>query len=241
MARKEEGFIFRYCWAEELLKLPKDLRGRINDAIQRFALYGEEPADEYLKYTMYAVIRNQILRDREKYQEVCEKRRDAINTRWEREHEAQVNTNNTNVFKSIQVNTNDTNNTNKGNVSKGNKGNISKKSKQTPNVNENENETDFLLGITEDFREIVKEWFAYKQERGERYKSKQAMRHFLTRLQRISNNDPKTAKEIVYNSMANNWAGIFEQKENQQRKDDGKHSISSTLHPQMCDYGKSTF
>lgn len=120
MARKEEGFIFRYCWAEELLKLPEDLRGRINDAIQRFALYGEEPADEYLKYTMYAVIRNQILRDREKYQEVCEKRRDAINTRWEREHEAQVNTNNTNVFKSIQVNTNDTNNTNKGNVSKGN-------------------------------------------------------------------------------------------------------------------------
>ena len=32
-----------------------------------------------------------------------------------------------------------------------------------------------------------------------------------------------------------------QQKENQQRKDDGKHSISSTLHPQMCDYGESTF
>ena len=31
-----------------------------------------------------------------------------------------------------------------------------------------------------------------------------------------------------------------QQKENQQRKDDGKHSISSTLHPQMCDYGEST-
>ena len=105
MARKEEGFIFRYCWAEELLKLPEDLRGRINDAIQRFALYGEEPTDEYLKYTMYAVIRNQILRDREKYQEVCEKRREAINTRWEREHEAHANTSDTNVFKSIQVNT----------------------------------------------------------------------------------------------------------------------------------------
>ena len=31
-----------------------------------------------------------------------------------------------------------------------------------------------------------------------------------------------------------------QQKENQQRKDDGKHSISSTIHPQMCDYGEST-
>ena len=119
MAIKGDGFIFRYIWAEELLKLPEDLRSRINDAIQRFAVYGEEPEDEYLKYTMYSVIRSQIIRDREKYQEVCDKRREAINSRWDREQNVQVDTNDTNVSNSIQVDTNDTKDgkgNNKGNV-----------------------------------------------------------------------------------------------------------------------------
>lgn len=119
MAIKGDGFIFRYIWAEELLKLPEVLRSRINDAIQRFAVYGEEPEDEYLKYTMYSVIRSQIIRDREKYQEICDKRREAINSRWEREQKVQVNTNDTNVSNSIQMDTNDTKD-GKGNVNKGN-------------------------------------------------------------------------------------------------------------------------
>ncbi len=101
MARQEEGFVFRYVWAEELLKLPENLRGKINDAIQRFAVYGEEPEDDYLKYTMYAVIRSQIIRDREKYESTCEERRKAAMTRW--------HTNDANAYNSIQEDANDAN------------------------------------------------------------------------------------------------------------------------------------
>ena len=101
MAKQEEGFVFRYVWAEELLKLPENLRGKINDAIQRFAVYGEEPEDDYLKYTMYAVIRSQIIRDREKYESTCEERRRAAMTRW--------HTGDANAFNSIQEDANDAN------------------------------------------------------------------------------------------------------------------------------------
>ena len=116
MAVKGDGFIFRYIWAEELLKLPEDLRSKINDAIQRFAVYGEEPEDEYLKYTMYSVIRSQIIRDREKYQEVCDKRRQAAEERWGK---VQMDANDANACSSIQMDANDAKDgkgNNKGNV-----------------------------------------------------------------------------------------------------------------------------
>lgn len=105
MARQEEGFVFRYVWAEELLKLPENLRGKINDAIQRFAVYGEEPEDDYLKYTMYAVIRSQIIRDREKYESTCEERRKAAMTRW--------HANDANAYDCNQMDANDANKINK--------------------------------------------------------------------------------------------------------------------------------
>lgn len=116
MAVKGDGFIFRYIWAEELLKLPEDLRSKINDAIQRFAVYGEEPKDEYLKYTMYSVIRSQIIRDREKYQEVCDKRRQAAEERWRKD---QMDASDANAYNSNQMDASDAKD-GKGNVNKGN-------------------------------------------------------------------------------------------------------------------------
>lgn len=228
MAKREEGFIFRYCWAEELLRLPVDLRGKINDAIQHFALYGEDPADEYLRYTMYAVIRNQILRDREKYQEVCEKRREAINTRWERKHEVQTHTSDTNVFKSIQVNTNDTNNTNKGNVSKGNKGN-----KNIPKEKDTKKKSASVRFTPPSIEEVR----AYVCEGGLNIDPEEFMDYGIANGWKLSNGNPMKD----WRATLRQWhRRKNQQKENQQRKDDGKHSISSTLHPQMCDYGEST-
>lgn len=116
MAIKGDGFIFRYIWAEELLKLPEDLRSKINDAIQRFAVYGEEPEDEHLKYTMYSVIRSQIIRDREKYQEVCDKRREAAEARWGKD---QMDASDANAYNSNQMDASDAKDgkgNNKGNV-----------------------------------------------------------------------------------------------------------------------------
>lgn len=227
MAKREEGFIFRYCWAEELLRLPADLRGKINDAIQRFALYGEDPADEYLRYTMYAVIRNQILRDREKYQEVCDKRREAINTRWEREHGVQTHTSDTNVFNSIQMNTNDTNNTNKGNVNKGNKGNVNKISN-----NIQRDKSRFTPPSIEEVR-------VYVSDEGLDIDAEEFMDYGIANGWKLSNGNPMKD----WRATLRQWhRRKNQQKENQQRKGYGQQhtNIADTLHPQMCDYGEST-
>ena len=57
---------------------------------------------------------------------------------------------------------------------------------------------------------VVQDWFEYKKERKESYKTEKSKAAFITKLKRFSNTDPDIARQIVDNSMANNWAGIYE-------------------------------
>ena len=50
------------------------------------------------------------------------------------------------------------------------------------------------------------------------------MKAFVKELQKLSNNDPKVAKEITDRSMANNWKGIFELNNNFNNNGNGKTS-----------------
>ena len=70
-------------------------------------------------------------------------------------------------------------------------------------------EMEFLESVDFEFRKIVADWLAYKRERKESYKSSRSMIAFLAKLKNLSQNDPKIAQEIISQSMANNWAGIF--------------------------------
>lgn len=68
---------------------------------------------------------------------------------------------------------------------------------------------DFLKEIEDDYKCIVREWLEYKQERKEVYKSLRSIQVFYSQLKTLSQNNPKIAKAIIEQSMANNWAGIF--------------------------------
>lgn len=74
-------------------------------------------------------------------------------------------------------------------------------------------EMEFLETVDFSFRKIIEEWFAYKRERKESYKSSRSMQAFLAKLKNLSQNNPDIAQEIIHQSMANNWAGIFELKQ----------------------------
>lgn len=63
-----------------------------------------------------------------------------------------------------------------------------------------------------DFRDVFSEWLAYKQDRGEKYRSERSLKACYTELVKKSSGDPETAKLIIQQSMANNWAGLFELK-----------------------------
>ena len=63
--------------------------------------------------------------------------------------------------------------------------------------------------LDEDFANVVASWFEYKASRQESYKSKQAIKSFITKLKNLSDGDASIAKEIIEQSFVNNYAGIF--------------------------------
>ena len=86
-----------------------------------------------------------------------------------------------------------------------NKDNKNKEEKQKVFVVEKQREFEVL----ETFKEPYNTWMSYKAERGESYKSEKSKEQFYKLLLKLSNNNPLTAMQIVNQSMANNWAGIF--------------------------------
>lgn len=95
MTMEKSSFIYYFDWAQELLKLPDDLRLRIDDAVKRYVLYAEEPTDREVLYSMFGLIRNRIDEDKVKWQEKCNKNRDNIQKRWREK--------NTTVYKRIRT------------------------------------------------------------------------------------------------------------------------------------------
>lgn len=83
-------------------------------------------------------------------------------------------------------------------------------------VNEDVNKKEKGVKIPEDlirsFIPIVKEWIEYKKERKETYQQK-GLDKFCQQLSKWSGNNPVVAQKIIDNSIANNWAGAFELKE----------------------------
>lgn len=70
----KSSFVYYRDWADELMKLPDDLRLRIDDAVKRYVFYGEEPTDREVLYSMFGLMRARIDRDNAKYAEVRAKR-----------------------------------------------------------------------------------------------------------------------------------------------------------------------
>jgi len=74
--------------------------------------------------------------------------------------------------------------------------------------NNKENEYDkYNFGL---FKQSCIKWLKYKKERKETYKSETSINSFFNKLVKLSNNNPTIAAEIIEQSIANNWAGIFE-------------------------------
>lgn len=77
--------------------------------------------------------------------------------------------------------------------------------------NNNNKKRDFL---EKKFEEIFFKWIEYKKERKESYKSIKSEEVFYNKLLELSNYSPFEAEQIINQSIANNWAGIFPIKNN---------------------------
>ena len=64
------------------------------------------------------------------------------------------------------------------------------------------------------FVPIMEEWLEYKKKRKESYKTEASIRKCYQNLVKLSDNNSAVAQLIVDQSIANNWAGLFELKNN---------------------------
>lgn len=69
-----------------------------------------------------------------------------------------------------------------------------------------------LSFVAEDFVEVFAEWLEYKRARRESYNTQMGLKKCYSHLLNLSGNDVEKAKLIVEQSMANNYAGLFELK-----------------------------
>lgn len=60
--------------------------------------------------------------------------------------------------------------------------------------------------------EVLQEWLEYKKKRKESYKGQASVEACYKKLMDLAENDSSAARQIVEQSMANNWAGLFELK-----------------------------
>lgn len=100
MAKKQPGCMLYFDLRPSLKRLSLEDKGRLFEAILDFGEYGVIPELDGVLAFAWDFIQPRLEKDRDRYTEICEKRRDAVNTRWERERTQQDNTN---EYKSIQV------------------------------------------------------------------------------------------------------------------------------------------
>lgn len=67
--------------------------------------------------------------------------------------------------------------------------------------------------IEDAYKDVFRTWLIYKRDTfKETYKTQQSLQAAYNRLKKLSGNSPVMAREIVEQSMANNWKGLFELK-----------------------------
>lgn len=69
-----------------------------------------------------------------------------------------------------------------------------------------------LSFVSSEYMEAFQEWLDYKKARKETYQTQMGVKKCYSHLLNLCNNNPDTAKQIVNQSIANNWAGLFELK-----------------------------
>ena len=82
------------------------------------------------------------------------------------------------------------------------------------NNKEKKNKEIDLSFLQKDFIPIVEKWLLYKKEKKQEYKGQTSINTFCKKLIDYSNGEPIIAEAIIEQSIANNWAGIFELKNN---------------------------
>ncbi len=203
MADKKFNFFESYHRALE--RVPDSSYGRIVRGMARYVFEGEEPSfDEDLDNIVWELIKPILLRGQEISQVRAEAGRQGKGI--------SRNVGNNHASKQNQSKNKTKSNQNK--TDKDKEEDKEKDKEEDININnvENKKEKNALPEyVSTDFADIMRDWLAYKKERGEGYKPR-GLKSCYTKLVTLSGGDPDRARAIIEQSMSNNYAGIFELK-----------------------------
>ena len=152
MESKKSSFVYYLDWAEELLTLPSELRLKVDDAVKRYVLYGEEPTDREVIYSMFGLMRKQIDRDADKWNDIQVKRSEAgrrgaeVTNRQKSANDGKCRQKSANSAVNVNVNGNVLSNDNI----------IKEKYKKKSNPTLTEEEQSFIDGMTATYPHVMK-------------------------------------------------------------------------------------
>ena len=91
--------------------------------------------------------------------------------------------------------------------------------------------------VDDAFVKVFFEWLDYKRLKKQKYQNQKSLRQCYNNLLKLSKGNPDTARLIVENSIGNNYAGLFELKQNKYEstskfRKDNKDTSDSDIHEQ---------
>lgn len=242
MAR--DTFIFYRDWLNALNDMPDNVQLEAYKAIAQYALDGNTPELSPMTKIAFSFIKPQIDRDLEKYNKVVERNRANGKLGGRKPKETEKTQENPLVFLETQSNPknleDEDDNEDVDDNDKEDTTNVVSKSRTDKSVALKKRESKQIIDyqyVLPEFKETFLEWLEYKKQRRESYKTEKSTKLCYDKLVKMSGNDPYTARQIVEQSMANNWSGLFElktenryeQRVNDNRRDSERRKFNSAI------------
>ena len=210
----KDTFIWHKKWTDALSDFDKDVRLEVREAVEDYAFTGNIQSLKSNSKMAFNFMRQDIDRDTDRYMSIV-KRNQQNGANGGRPKKQEDKPKKPSGFF--------------GNPDKPKKPHIDydydydKNNNTPPTPPKGGDGFDFSF-VEENFKDAFMEWIEYKKQRRESYVSQKSLKMCYNKLLKLSHSNSKNAKEIVEQSMANNWAGLFEL----QNKQNGK--AGSPLH-----------
>ncbi len=224
--KERQSFTFYLSFYKAIKGLSERERLAIYDAIVEYSLLGKEPAAlSSISQIVWDLIEPTLSKSRTNFLNACKtphptKQQTVVVQ--EEEHLAPSELisdkgseqGSTDTYTDTNTNTNRetiTDTTTKTNVKSAKpQAHPRRRSDFAPSKSAKELMDEYLPKIRSDtMRVAIGEWFEYKRERGEAYRTLQSMQLFCVKLKELADGNEYRAQKILQNSMANNWSGIF--------------------------------
>lgn len=196
---KKASFLFYLDWQKQLEKLPLNSIGKIVLALCEYANSGKYPDFKDGALDMcFSFMADQLDRDNEKYREICRKRSEAGK---EGAKQKQANANKSS--KSMQKDTNQAD-------------------KDTDTDNDTDNDNVFFEDVPAEIKTALLEYQEWRTSEGKGYRSRNAVKRAINKLQELAPNDYQTQNKIIYQALDGNYLQFvalldFDKKNNQQK------------------------